>query len=160
SAAGLGTTTPFQGGPPMGRRVFAAAVAVAFLGSLGRASAQDHAHGAAPKVIDGAQNPAAIPDDVAWRLFLRSLAEPEPGSASPDQTKRLRAKLNYIGLDESESAIVHGVIGAFQAELDLIEKRLQKLGPTAPGSPQRSEAQALDAALTQLFASTRARLDS
>lgn len=144
----------------MNRRTLTGAVIVVCLGLLGRASAQDHAHHAAPKVIDGAQNPAAIPDDVAWRLFLRSLSEPEPAGASPEQAKRLRAKLGHIGLDEPETAIFHGVIGAFHAELERIEKRLQALGPTTPGSPKRAEAQALDAALDRLFASTRAHLES
>lgn len=64
--------------------------------------------------VDGAQHPEQIPDSVAWRLFLKAVCEPLDGS--PEQQRRLAAKVGRAHLRPADFASFRQIVGQFQTK--------------------------------------------
>jgi hypothetical protein len=64
-----------------------------------------------PGTIDGAMTPDLIPDDVAQRMFLLSIAEPP--NPSSEQTERFLAKIKRLNFDAKAASILLGESGKF-----------------------------------------------
>jgi hypothetical protein len=99
--------------------------------SIASAQATAHQHDASTVqlkvVVDGAKNPELIPDELAMRHFLLSIAEPR--NASPTATDRRASHLRPIGLAGADTAaLIHAMDGVreeldgIQAERDALEK--------------------------------------
>ena len=78
-----------------------------------------------PGTIDGAKNPELIPDDVAYRMVLLGIAEPE--DATDAQKARFRAKIASAGLNEDDTAALLVILGAFQKQLDALNARANQI---------------------------------
>jgi hypothetical protein len=79
----------------------------------------------APGTIDGAKNPELIPDDVAYRLVLLGIAEPE--NATDAQKARFQAKIAYAGLNEDDTVALLVILGAFQKQLDALQAQAEQI---------------------------------
>ena len=84
----------------------------------------------APGTIDGAKNPELIPDEVALRMVVLSVAEPP--DANEEQIKRERAKLNPIGLSEEDTIALLTLLADFRAQADVIDKLAAEVYVRAP----------------------------
>jgi len=71
-----------------------------------------------PGTIDGAKNPELIPDDVAYRMVLLGIAEPE--NATDAQKARFQAKIASAGLNGDDTQALLGILGTFQSQLDAL----------------------------------------
>lgn len=68
-----------------------------------------------PGSVDGAINPELIPDEVAFRLFLTSLAS--TSTPTPAPIAEQKAKLRPIGLSKADTAAVIQALSAFRNSL-------------------------------------------
>jgi len=85
-------------------------------------AAHQHAgHAAATKAIrvavDGAVDPDAVPDDVAYAHFLRAFTSSVAGTGYREHV------LEQIGLAPADRAALVAALGSLGAELDAIDKR-------------------------------------
>lgn len=78
-----------------------------------------------PGTIDGAKNPELIPDDVAYRLVLLAVAEPE--DATDAQKTRFRAKIAPAGLSEQDTEALRLILAALQKELDALNAQANQI---------------------------------
>ena len=78
-----------------------------------------------PGTIDGAKNPELIPDDVACRLVLLAVAEPQ--DASDAQKARFRAKIGSAGLTDDDAAALLVIVGALQKQLDALNAQANQI---------------------------------
>jgi hypothetical protein len=78
-----------------------------------------------PGTIDGAKNPELIPDDVAYRLVLLAVAEPE--DASDAQKARFRAKIAPAGLNEADTEAFRLILAALQKQLDALNAQANQI---------------------------------
>jgi hypothetical protein len=78
-----------------------------------------------PGTIDGSKNPELIPDDVAYRLVLLAVAEPE--NASDAQKARFRAKIASAGLKEEDTEAFRVILGALQKQLDALSAQAAQI---------------------------------
>jgi sulfur transfer protein SufE len=69
-----------------------------------------------PGTIDGAKNPELIPDDVAYRVLLLAIAEPE--DASPEQKARARAKIVRAQLSEDDEVLFLTMATQYKTQID------------------------------------------
>jgi len=72
-------------------------------------------------VIDGAKHPELIPDLVAYRLFLITVAEPE--NATAERKQRQRAFLRAAGIEDDDLRSVVNVLATFKANYDDLVER-------------------------------------
>ena len=119
-----------------------------------------------PGTIDGAKNPELIPDQVAYRLVLLAIAEPE--NATDAQKDRFQAKIAPAGLDRDDTQAFFDVLAPFQTQLDALSAQSSQIlarDPIPPsGSPDYQQlvqlGQQKDAALAQAVSALPARLSS
>ena len=119
-----------------------------------------------PGTIDGAKNPELIPDEVAYRLVLLAMAEPE--NATDAQKARFQAKVAPAGLDENDIQALFGVLAPFQTQVDSLSAQSSQIlarDPIPPsGSPDYQQlvqlGQQKDTALAQAIGALPARLSS
>jgi hypothetical protein len=78
-----------------------------------------------PGIIDGAKNPGLIPDEVAYRLVLLALAEPQ--DASDAQKARFRAKIASAGLNEDDTEALRLILAALQKQLDALNAQANQI---------------------------------
>jgi hypothetical protein len=83
-----------------------------------------------PGTIDGSKNPELIPDDVAYRLVLLAVAEPE--DATDTQKARFRAKIAPAGVDEEDTEAFLGILGPFQKQLDALNTQAEEIRARNP----------------------------
>lgn len=116
----------------------------------------------ATTVIDGAENPEMIPDDVAYRHFIRATAS----SATSMDVERRTVFLREAGLSPSDTQAYSLALGNVANELKSVEERRKAAG-TAQSSAslanfKQLEDQAIVAARTRvegaLSAEGRAKL--
>jgi hypothetical protein len=69
-----------------------------------------------PGTIDGPKNPELIPDDVAYRVLLLAIAEPE--DASPEQKARARAKIVRAQLSEDDEVLFLTMATQYKTQID------------------------------------------
>ncbi len=69
-----------------------------------------------PGTIDGAKNPELIPDEVAYRVMLLSLAEPQ--NPTEAQRARARAKLGRAELSADDEALLLNTSTQYKAQID------------------------------------------
>jgi hypothetical protein len=103
-------------------------------------------------LVDGAQNPEQISDDVAYRHFLKSLAEPR--LPSPIQMARRAALLRNVGLSRDDDSALLLALEGLREELDSIRREAAAHGehalPAALADTLRSrETAAVEAAKTR-----------
>jgi len=116
--------------------------------------------------IDGAKNPELIPDQVAYRLVLLGIAEPE--NATDAQKARFQAKIAPAGLDVSDTEALLGVLAPFQTQLDGLNAQGNQILARNPfplsGTPDYQNlvqlGQQKDAAIAQAISALPARLSS
>jgi len=119
-----------------------------------------------PGTIDGAKNPELIPDEVAYRLVLLAIAEPE--NAADAQKARFQAKVAPAGLDGNDAEALLGILGPFQSQLDAADAQGSQIlarDPIPPsGSPDYQQllqlGQQKDTALAQAISALPARLSA
>jgi hypothetical protein len=83
-----------------------------------------------PGTIDGSKTPELIPDDVAYRLVLLGIAEPE--NATPAQQARFRAKIASAKLDVDDTQALVVILAAFQKELDALNEQSKQIRLRTP----------------------------
>ncbi len=83
-----------------------------------------------PGTIDGAKNPELIPDDVAYRLVLLAIAEPQ--NATDAQQARFRAKIASAKLGEEDILALLQVLGTFQGQLDALTAQANAITAVNP----------------------------
>jgi hypothetical protein len=133
-------------GPRLGRAVVLTSLVIATVALLSfisvRALSQTESQSAdvsiaeskvkpdAPGTIDGAKNPVLIPDEVALRMLVLSVAEPP--DANEEQITRARAKLAPIGLGEEDTAALLTHLADFRAQAEEIDKQAADVYVRAP----------------------------
>ena len=90
----------------------------------------------APGTINGATNPELIPDDVAYRLVLLAIAEPQ--NPSDAQQARFRAKIGPAGLNDDDTAALLIIVVAFQKQLDALNVQVTQILARDPLPPAGS----------------------
>jgi len=83
-----------------------------------------------PGTIDGAKNPELIPDEVAYRLVLLALAEPE--NPTDAQRARFQAKIAPAKLSEDDSEAFLLILGTFQKQLDALNAQASQIRARNP----------------------------
>lgn len=78
-----------------------------------------------PGTIDGAKNPELIPDDVAYRLVLLAVAEPE--NATDAQKARFQAKIASAKLNEEDTEAFLRILGTFQKQLGALNAQASQI---------------------------------
>lgn len=78
-----------------------------------------------PGTINGAVNPELIPDDVAYRLVLEGIAEPQ--NATDAQKARFRAKMVRAKLGADDEQALFGVLAPFQTQLDGLQAQAAQI---------------------------------
>ncbi len=90
-------------------------------------------------VVDGSQNPGSIPDDVAYRHFLLSIAE--RANPTPAESKRREVRLRPIGLQKADhDALIQHLSG--------FRERLSSADPSEYNALLDSAASSLNAVLS------------
>jgi len=70
-----------------------------------------------PGTIDGATDPASIPDIVAFRLFFGALAETPPVALAAAPSPKLVGKLLPLNLNESDTTTLVAAVRGWQARV-------------------------------------------
>lgn len=83
-----------------------------------------------PGTIDGAKNPELIPDEVAYRLVLLALAEPE--NPTDAQRARFQTRIASAKLSEEDSKAFLPILGTFQKQLDALNARADQIRARNP----------------------------
>jgi hypothetical protein len=83
-----------------------------------------------PGTIDGAKTPHLIPDDVAWRIFFRSVSE--PANPSTDENKRQKARLKELDLSEADYAALRRILSNFHAIITPVYARMDAIRVYTP----------------------------
>jgi hypothetical protein len=85
----------------------------------------------APLVVDGSINPERISDRTAAKVFLLSIAEPP--HATPEQLRRMRAKIAPLGLSDADAAklitltqSLHASLAAKRDSAEVLAKQMRK----------------------------------
>jgi hypothetical protein len=127
-----------------------------------------------PGTIDGAKNPELIPDDVAYRLVMIGVAEPQ--NATDAQKARFRAKITGARLSDDDAEAFRLILADLQQQLDALNAQANQIlarDPLPqPGTPdyqqlldlskqrQPAFAQAMSALPARLSADALAKLDA
>ena len=93
-------------------------VLVFAVGAWAQSSPPHNHQVAAPKLIDGAVHPELIPDSVAYRLYLVTVATPQ--NPTEAEQKQQRAHLMKIGLDDIDQQMLIIVLSDFRAKYDAL----------------------------------------
>jgi hypothetical protein len=103
-----------------------------------------------PAVIDGAKDPGAIPDDIAYGHFFRATAS----SASPQDVSRRKAFLLEAGLTPSDQDAYAQAVEGLKAQLDAVRQQRRAAGREV----SKEIGQELQRLETQALADARSRL--
>jgi hypothetical protein len=76
-------------------------------------------------IIDGSVNPELIPDDVAYRLILTNIAEPQ--NATDAQKARFRAKIASAGLSADDAQALFQIVAKLQGELAALDTQASQI---------------------------------
>jgi len=90
--------------------------------SIAIAQVSGHQHDSSVElkvVIDGAKNPELIPDDLAMRHFLLSIAESRNPSAT--DVDRRASHLRAVGLSEADNAGLIRALDGVREEIDAVQ---------------------------------------
>ncbi len=105
--------------------------------------------------VDGAKTPDKIPDDIAYRHFIRVTAESE--AATPQQLARRDAFLRRVGLSPRDSTAYLDALTHVNAQLKTIAQQNSALSPSASpdaiANLRQQERQVLDSALVRIKSS-------
>jgi hypothetical protein len=74
--------------------------------------------------VDGAATPDAVPDEMAYTLFLRALASP-----SPRRAERLNHVLMTAGLTTADREATATAVGIFSKAMDMAEQQRRSSVP-------------------------------
>ncbi len=83
-----------------------------------------------PGTIDGAKNPELIPDEVACRMIVLAVAEPEDAT---DEAKKIAwAKINPIGFSREDGLAFLILLAEFQTQARELDKQVAEVLVRAP----------------------------
>ncbi|MEO8657450.1 MAG: hypothetical protein ABI693_03230 [Bryobacteraceae bacterium] len=106
--------------------------------------------------IDGSQNPTLISDRIAYRLFFLALAEPR--NPTPEQRKRLSAKLTLAALSGDDIDFIASALADYQERgTDLLRKHQPTGGSQAIG-PNSTFEDDMDTLVSRTQSAIKARL--
>ena len=83
-----------------------------------------------PGTIDGKKNPELIPDEVAYRLVLIALAEPE--DATDAEKARYQAKIRTAGLSTEDRDALFQVLGALHKQQEPLKAQAREIKTRNP----------------------------
>jgi len=113
--------------------VIAALVAILVIGAgAGKSKAHDHSHkqqqavGPAPPLLaDGASNPAAIPDRIAYEILFTSITTtPQAGEAERKIAQGLARK---TGLDDAKAELLRQIGNDFRNRISVFDRQAMEL---------------------------------
>lgn len=81
-----------------------------------------------PGTIDGSKNPELIPDEVAYRVLMIAVAEPE--DAAEEQKARARAKMHAAHLNDADLDLFLSTANRFVSQVDAIAARAENVRGT------------------------------
>jgi hypothetical protein len=84
-----------------------------------QAPSTEHAHGTMSIVVDGRKTPNLVPDDLAYKHWLNTIAE--HANCTADETRRQSMRLNRIGLSSEDLSAVKSALAGLREDLDQIE---------------------------------------
>jgi hypothetical protein len=120
----------------------AAIMALVVTGICGEATARAQAHDthvvSLPVAVDGALNPEAIPEDLAYRHFLMVVAEPDTPTSG--QVARRDAILDRIGLSAADRVAIISALAGLRGRLDGLDGEAQRLVSTNTLQADRHDA--------------------
>ena len=92
---------------------------------------EDHSgHGAALSgSVDGGKGSHPVPDEVAWRIFFRSLAGT---SMSPEGVERQTCLLNALDLDEEDAGKLRVILADFDSRTAVFYEHIRALRVYTP----------------------------
>jgi hypothetical protein len=118
----------------------------------GTSQAQSPTHGS-PSMIDGTKHPELIPDSVAYRLFLLTVAEPL--DAAHEQKARQRAYLKMAGVADRELDRAFTILAAFKTKHDELVSEYNNTVDAANASGEAPDLQTFMSRQQKLVESTR-----
>jgi len=77
----------------------------------------------APGTVEGAEHPEAIPDDVAFRLFIRTVAT--PAQPLPSELSRSRAILRMAGFEGREAEAIRALATDYVGRSEALDRTLR-----------------------------------
>jgi len=83
-----------------------------------------------PGTIDGKKNPELIPDEVAYRMIVLAVAEPE--DATEEAKERAWAKINPIGFSREDGLAFLILLAEFQTQARELDKQVAEVLVRAP----------------------------
>ncbi len=95
-----------------------------------------------PGTIDGSKNPELIPDELAYKMVLLSLIEPQ--NPTDAQKARQGAKIRMTGLSDGDAAALLATVGEFRDQLATIDSQVAQIHARDPiPSPNSTDWQQL-----------------
>ncbi len=88
-----------------------------------------------PLTVDGSQTPQLIPDDLAYRHFILSVAEHT--SPTPDDVKRRASRLRLIGISQADQNALIAALSGVREQLDAIDASRASTPPTNSAALQQ-----------------------
>lgn len=84
-----------------------------------QAPSAEHPHGSMSIVVDGRKTPSLVPDDLAYKHWLNTIAE--HANPTAEETRRQSMRLNRIGLSSEDLSAAKSALQGLRQELDQIE---------------------------------------
>ena len=101
-----------------------------------------------PGAIDGAKNPALIPDEAAIKIFMLVLAE--PANATPSELARQRVKIARAKLNETDISIVQRRMADFDQQHKMLKAQAESLFGSLRIAPNLATRQQYDSIQSQI----------